>query len=143
LSSPDRLEFRVVIDYERRKLTFIPRETSDAERHGCYGVVVPFDPAWEGDPVAKVATDLGDLVLVWDTGATASIVQDSLVANSVIGSDGLFRSDTFVLGGEEFGPVELRPFRFAEPAGVDGFVGYDFFAKHVVCVDFGGNKRSS
>jgi hypothetical protein len=47
-----------------------------------------------------------------------------------------------VLGGEDFedfGPLELRLFDYAEPQGTDGFVGYSFFANHVVCIDMNRN----
>ena len=32
----------------------------------------------------------------------------------------------------------LEARKFAIPEGIDGFIGYDFFAKHTVCVDFPG-----
>lgn len=46
----------------------------------------------------------------------------------------------FSLGGADFGPLELRAFDYAEPAGTDGFIGYNFFARHIVCIDFPGKR---
>jgi hypothetical protein len=133
--------FKLVVDYEQRSMTFIPSDIPDPELHGCFGTEVPFDPTMGGEPIAKVVTDLGELVLVWDTGAPMSLVRDSLVRARGFTPDGLFvRSDQFELGNKDFGPMQLRLFNFAEPAEVDGFVGYDFFANHVVCIDFGGKR---
>jgi hypothetical protein len=133
--------FRLVIDYERQTMIFIPADRSDAERHGCYGTAVPFDPEWDGEPITKASTDLGELVLVWDTGAPMSLIREGLVTKRGITPDSKFvRSTEFALGGKNFGPVQLRLFNFAEPAGVDGFVGHDFFAKHVVCIDMSGKR---
>lgn len=133
--------FKLVVNYGQRSMTFIPSDASDPERHGCYGTEIPFDPDWDGDPVTKAVTDLGELVLVWDTGAPMSLVRDGLVRARGIAPDGLYvRSEKFVLGPKDFGPMQLRLLEFTEPAGVDGFVGHDFFANHVVCIDFGGKR---
>ncbi len=39
-------------------------------------------------------------------------------------------------GGTEFGPFRFEIADLSLPTGFDGFVGYNFFAKHVVCFDF-------
>jgi len=41
-----------------------------------------------------------------------------------------------LLGGTNFGPVQFQIWDLSLPPGFDGFVGYDFFAQHVVCLDF-------
>ena len=41
-------------------------------------------------------------------------------------------------GAIDFGPLELRAFDYSEPPGADGFIGYNFFANHVVSVDIPG-----
>lgn len=133
--------FKLVVDYGHRSLTFVPSDTPDPDKHGCSGTEVLFDPAWEGDVVTKAVTDLGDLVLVWDTGAPMSLVRDSLVRARGLVPDGRFvRTTEFELGGKDFGPLQLRLLDFAEPAGVDGFVGHDFLVNHVLCIDFGGKR---
>lgn len=45
-----------------------------------------------------------------------------------------------VLGGPDFGPFTLDVADYAEPTGTDMFIGYSFFIKHVVCVDFPGKR---
>ena len=134
-------DFKLVVDYGQRSMTFIPNDTPDPEMHGCIGSEVPFDPTMGGEPITKTVTDLGELVFVWDTGAPMSLVRKSLVRARGFTPDGLYiRSSKFGLGGEDFGPMQLRLFDFAEPAEVDGFLGHDFFAHHVVCIDLGAKR---
>ena len=134
-------DFKLVVDYGQRSMTFIPNDTPDPEMHGCIGSEVPFDPTMGGEPITKAVTDLGELVFVWDTGAPMSLVRESLVRARGFTPDGLYiRSSKFGLGGEDFGPMQLRLFDFVEPAEVDGFLGHDFFAHHVVCIDLGGKR---
>ena len=134
--------FKLVVDYRQRSMTLIPNELPEAERHGCYGTEVPFAPEMGGgEPVTKAVTDLGELVLFWDTGAPMSLIRNSLVGEHGLTPDGLHIANSrFELAGEDFGPLPLRLFGFAEPAEVDGFVGHDFFASHVVCIDLAGQK---
>ena len=49
-------------------------------------------------------------------------------------------SKRLVFGGTDFGPLQLEVADLALPPGFDGFIGYNFFAKHVVCLDFPGNR---
>lgn len=88
-----------------------------------------FDPAWNGEAVSKAGTDVGELTFVWDTGAPMSFIQAKL---------GLASTKTLLLAGRDFGPLQLRSMAFVQPEGVDGFIGYDFFAQHRVCIDFPG-----
>ena len=62
-----------------------------------------------------------------------SLVRDSLVKARGFTPNGLYiASKKFELADRDFGPLQFRLLSFAEPAEVDGFVGYDFFANHVV-----------
>jgi hypothetical protein len=133
--------YKVVLDYPHRKMTLIPANSTNEETPQCKGTVVPFLPSWNGDPVTKANTDLGELVAVWDTDAPFSILRKGGSQN--IGADALTESVTsrhFMLGGADFGPIKLAVADYAEPAGTDMFVGYDFFAKHIVCIDFPGHQ---
>jgi hypothetical protein len=133
--------YQIVLDYRAGKMTLIPPGTRRIERAGCSGAVVPFLPEWEGAPVTNAQTDFGDLTFVWDTGAPISIIRKALIqephtkaANQVI------RTERFLLNGTDFGPLDLRPLEFSQPPGSDGFVGTNFFAEHVVCIDFPGKR---
>jgi hypothetical protein len=132
---------KVVLDYRHHKMTLIQSRGSFAENDDCRGTAVPLLPGWHDAPVAKAHTNLGDLVLVWDTGATLSVIRKKTAddANATISNQSV-SIQHLSLGSTDFGPMDLRVFDYSEPAGTDGFIGYDFFSNHVVCVDFPGKR---
>ena len=126
--------FRLVLNYKEKTMTLIAPDEPDPARHGCYGTEVSFEHGWAA---TKAATDWGELVLVWDTGAPMNVIREGVVkARGIEAGDPTIQSGRFLLGGTEFGPVRFRSVDFEQPPGVDGFVGYDFFANHIVCIDF-------
>jgi hypothetical protein len=127
--------YSTVFDYRGKTLTLFSDHLGNPQRAGCFGDRVPFDPKWEGAPVSTVQTDLGDLTFVWDTGAPGNFIAERLLPKPGDGAAGPFVSQRFAMGGRNFGPQELRPSKFVQPEGADGFLGYSFFAHHVVCVD--------
>jgi hypothetical protein len=129
----------VVLDYRHGKMTLIPPEDQATERSECSGAPVPFLPEWNGAPVTKATTDFGDLTVVWDTGAPVSLIRNLRLEKAVPSND-LVRTEHFTLNGVDFGPLDLRPFEFSQPPGTDGFIGTNFFARHVVCIDLPGNR---
>jgi hypothetical protein len=99
------------------------------------------DTEWDGAPVTKVKTDSGELTLLWDTGAPSSFIKKSLAEQAAPQSSSqMLVSKHFILNGSDFGPLELRAFEFSEPPGIDGFIGGNFFANHVVCIDLPMNR---
>ena len=56
--------------------------------------------------------------------------------DSGVAPHGSVVTKTLALSGKDFGPLPLRAMEFVQPEGIDGFIGYDFFAKYTVCVDF-------
>jgi hypothetical protein len=132
---------KMVLDYQRSTIDLVSGESANVEGEGCSGHRIPFDPQWNGEPVSKVLTDFGRLTLYWDTGAPGTFVQASLLAldeNAAPAKPVL--SQKFAMQGRDFGPLELRPIQFSQPEGIDGFLGYNFFAKQVVCIDFAGKE---
>ena len=128
--------YRVVLDYRGGKMTLIPPEARHIEQAGCLGTAVATP-----DGVAKAQTDFGDLVLVWDTGAGVSFIRKSRIdpKHAKVVNDAV-RAQHFRLNGVDFGPLGFRLIEFSEPPGVDGFIGGNFFARHVVCLDFPGKR---
>ena len=127
--------YRVVLDYRHQKMTLVPSGSSKSG--GCEGTIVPFSPAWHGEPAAEVDIDLGRLTVVWDTGAPVSMLSRRFVngARSQQSGDTLV-SKRLMLGGTDFGPLQFEIEDLSLPPGFDGFVGYNFFAHHIVCLDF-------
>jgi Aspartyl protease len=133
--------YRVVVDYRRHRLTLIPSGSAKSEQDACRGAAVPFLPEWKGAAVTKAHTDLGEMTLVWDTGAPASLMRKSRVEEARPGNAAeVLTTKQFVLGIRDFGPLEFQVLDYTEPVGSDGFVGYNFFAKNVVCIDFPGKR---
>jgi hypothetical protein len=98
-------------------------------------------PEWHGAPVAKAHTDLGDLILVWDTGAARGVIRkksaDDLHASV---SDQIVSLPHLNFGDIDVGAMDFHVVDYAQLPGTDGFVGDDFFANHVVCIDFPGSR---
>ncbi len=90
-------------------------------------------------PVAKARTDIGDLILIFDTGAARGVIRkksaDDLHATV---SKQLVSLPHLNFGDADMGAMDFQVVDFAQLPGIDGFVGDDFFAEHVVCVDFPG-----
>jgi len=133
--------YRLVLDYPHKRIILIPQSRRQPEKDGCTGDVVRFLPEWNGEPLTKLQTDLGDLVMTWDTGSPISIVSRSRIdrAKATV-IDKAYTSNRAVMGNTNYGRMALRVLDFSQPPGIDGFIGNDFFAKHVVCIDFPGNR---
>jgi hypothetical protein len=124
--------YQLVLDYPRQALSLERGSSPDA----CQGTILPFLDGWRGEPVTKVTLDLGDATLWWDTGAPMSILSDAFVSKRGIqNTSDAVQTNRLALGGSDFGPWRFEVWEMSLP-GFDGFIGHDFFAKHVVCIDF-------
>jgi hypothetical protein len=129
--------YQVVLDYPHRTMTLVPPGGSPDETSRCAGTVVMFAPQWHGEPVAEVGTDLGRVVVWWDTGTPTSVLSKRFVqATGSPQSVATWTSRHLSLGDVDFGPWQFEIWDVSLPPGFDGFIGYNFFAKHVVCMDF-------
>jgi hypothetical protein len=129
--------FKVVLDYKHKSITFIPSSRFASESDACSGAKVPFMPEWHGVPVAKAHTDLGDLILVWDTGAARGIIREKSAADlHATVSNQIVSLRHLKFGDIDVGAMEFHLVDYPQLPGTDGFVGNDFFANHVVCIDF-------
>ena len=134
--------YEVVLDYPHRTMTLVPR-SNESVSGSCKGTVVPFSQSsskWRGEPVTEAGTDLGPLILWWDTGAPVSALRKTAIRDVRSQSSGdTVTMNRLTLGGGDFGPWQFEIWDMSLP-GFDGFIGYDFFAKHVVCIDFPGSR---
>jgi hypothetical protein len=134
-------DYQVVLDYRHSHMTLVPTLSHGADRDGCKGTVVPFLAEWDGAPVTKAHTDMGDLTVVWDTGAPVSLIRKARAGEShAILANQVVTTKQFRLNEIDFGPLDFRVFDFSQPQGADGFIGYNFFAQHVVCIDLPGKR---
>jgi len=129
-------QFVVVFDYPSRVVTlYSPKERKAADA-ACTGDPVPTIPDPDGIIVSMAVSDHGPMTMLWDTGATYSFVKAKVAAERHLPiRDETYTTKRFALGARDFGPLELVALDMKEPANVDGYIGYNFFASHVVCVD--------
>jgi hypothetical protein len=108
---------------------------------GVPGCNRPLRSEWEGSPVSTAKTSLGTLTFIWDTRCERfghpSRHRGNPWRRAARHGDSHRRLRA---RRRRLRPARAARVRFQEPAGVDGFVGANFFADHVVCVDF-PNKR--
>lgn len=90
----------------------------------------------------KINSDIGELKLILDTGATLTVVSEKLYPlklKNVIDHRGLptFRLNEFSIGGRDFGPKDLFFLKITqELQEFDGALGMDFIKDHVFYIDF-------
>ena len=102
---------------------------------------MPFSPAWNGEPAAEADIDLGRLTMWWDTGTPTSILSKRFTQAAPSHPTGdTVTSKRFILTGADFGPFPFEVDDLSLPPGFDGLIGYNFFARHVVCMDFPGKR---
>jgi hypothetical protein len=130
----------VVLDYPQRTMILVPRVQEDESNGTCQGKAVPFSSKWHGQLVTEVETDFGPAILWWDTGSPTTFLSKSF-ARKAQAEDlrDTITTQRLNIGGTNFGPWQFSTWDVSPP-GFDGVVGYDFFARHVVCVDFPGNR---
>jgi len=129
--------YEVVLDYPHLKMTLVPLAANDTPTEYCHGTSVPFAvTTGAAEPFTKADTDMGQLTLGWDTGSQLSFVSQEVIHRGhaqVSGEDVI--TQRFVLGGTDFGRWQFKWMELHLPF-FDGTIGYDFFATHVVCIDF-------
>ncbi len=131
--------YRVVIDYSNRALTLISPAAQPEQQAACTGTELPLVQGQDWGLVSKAETEIGELVLVWDTGTPASGVlkRRTDLAGLDYEDEETLLVEQFDINGHNFGPMELEVWDWRENSPpFDGFIGYDFFADNVVCVDF-------
>lgn len=122
-------------DYGSSTLTLFHANEEKAVAAACTGHQVPvFEHPlrfWS----SEMSTDHGPLRLVWDSGATYSMIAaESARARSMPILDDLYQTVTLKSGGSEFGPLDFVVLDLHVP-GVDALLGYNFFQRHIICFD--------
>jgi len=132
-------DFVVIYNYGESTITLY--DNSEQIANECEGVEIPLLEHPERVIVSEIEVDNGTVAAIWDTGATHSFVKAHIAAERefllVADDDGteFYYSQKFAVGGSDFGPLDFASLPFVEPNNVDVFVGRNFFAEHVVCVN--------
>jgi hypothetical protein len=143
-------QFIVLVDYPGRMMTLLSPQTADveAEAMGCKGTRVPFErTSAPGLAITQVKLDGATMRLVWDTGATYSSLPAGVVTayqlptTAAVGQKPPFyNTKRLIIGGSDFGPLEFVVLPLELPSDFEGMLGYNVFARHVVCLNYGRSE---
>lgn len=133
--------YELVLDYRRRRITLIPNGAQPASLRSCRGQIIPLERSVNWGLVSRVNTDMGDMLFVWDTGSPGLVmIKANAQAEHLDTAHGPLTFKHFRMNGREFGPLQFDIWDFPAPPGMAGFLGYNFFRDHVVCIDFPRNR---
>src|SRR5258708_4316878 len=133
--------YELVLNYRRHVITLIRKDAEPSSQDSCRGHIVPLMREINWGLVSRVNADEGDMLFVWDTGSPALVmIKASAAAAHVDTSRDTVTLNHFRMNGHEFGPLRFQMWDFPAPPGMAGFIGYDFFRDHLVCIDFPGNR---
>lgn len=130
---------KIIIDYPHRKFTIIPPDAPNEDQLLCDGIELPLDSEKLSlGLVTPTQTDIGELNVVWDTGARGNIMvkHTTDAAGLDLRARDKFETKVFAINGHDFGPVRMNVWDIpAFPTELHALVGYWFFADKIVCVD--------
>ncbi len=131
---------KLVIDYQSETLTFIPLDAPPEHQSTCSGIRIPLETDKQSlGLTTKVQTDIGELFVVWDTGARGNVMLKKTTDRAELGlvARDQFRTERFEINGHEFGPVRMNVWDIPVlPPDLNALLGYWFFSDKIVCVDF-------
>jgi hypothetical protein len=136
-------QYFAVIDFAGRSITLWPADSPPLAHAACGAVRVPMEETEQsGLVVSEFDTPSGTIRLLWDTGASYSMLPLSLVERSKL--ETILRGQTpfhipakLAAAGHEFGPLEFVVLPLQLPNDFQGMLGANFFTTHVVCIDYG------
>jgi hypothetical protein len=101
----------------------------------CNGPEVPLLKHPLGFWSSEMKTDHGSFRLIWDSGATYSLISAEAARERQLPlEDDLYRTRTLKIGATDFGPLDLVAIDLHVPEA-DALLGYNFFQTHVICFD--------
>lgn len=135
-------QFVTVIDYAGQSFTLWPPGAESEISAACGTARVPMEKTEQFDlAVSAFNTPSGTLRLLWDTGASYSMLPEALAASRRLetflrGQTPFYNSATLSVAGREFGPLEFAVLPLQLPSDFEGVFGANFFSAHVVCLDY-------
>jgi hypothetical protein len=135
----------LVIDYAKSSMALWPAH-SQVSAASCGTKRVPMERTSDpGLVVINVSTPSGPTRALLDTGATYSIVPDTLVKGRNLetflrGQQPFYGLRNMVAASNDLGPVEFVVLPVRPPEDFQVFLGWNFFSNRVVCVDYGNRQ---
>jgi hypothetical protein len=132
----------VVIDYANSAMTLWPPGSSATARNQCGSLRVPMESTKEpGLVVVRIATPSGTYRAILDTGAQYSMMPEGLARDRNLsltfrGDTPFYKMEKLTVAEQDFGPLEFVVLPAGPPRDFQVFLGYNFFSKHVVCLDY-------
>ncbi|HTF57903.1 MAG TPA: hypothetical protein VK661_11790 [Planctomycetota bacterium] len=134
--------FNLIIDYPARELVLLWPNVAPPAAYAVEEWPSTEFASGVNGVVATVEIDGSKRRLVWDTGASHCVLKTGLQGSAPVRKEGDYSVCTlkaFDVGGHDFGPVDFVLLDFKQPPA-DGFIGYPFFGKHAVFVDFRNHR---
>jgi hypothetical protein len=134
--------FFVVIDYAGHAMTLWPSAVSAEGQVDCGTRRIPMEFTWDSRLViARFETPSGPLRAIFDTGATGSFLPEALADQRHLpltqsGNTRFYSVAALTAAGQDLGPLEFVVLPLQPPHAFQAFIGADFFARHVVCLDY-------
>ena len=136
-------QYFVVLDYAGGSITLWPPGSASRARVNCGPTRISMEHTEEDDQLVVTSFDTGSgsIRLLWDTGANMSALPETIIeklrlATYTKGNTTFYRAEKLSAVGHEFGPIEFVVAPLNLPADFEGMLGRNFFATHVVCLDY-------
>lgn len=126
--------FQIILDYQRHKAVLWQGDTLPPQYASMEFSYQPFTHEMQ----SSLIIDDEKREVEWDTGANVSLIKTNDVPKGRLANiDGrqLFIANNLEAGGDLIGSLDFVVLDFNEPP-VDAIIGHNFFAKHVVFLDF-------
>jgi hypothetical protein len=126
--------YTVVVDYPHQRFELYPASRAPEVCGAATATMLPIE---DGFMFSSIQTDDGPMNLGWDTGATYSVVQESLAnARRLRLTEVFYSTRRFALDQFDAGAMRLVAIDLPGLPDLDGLIGYNFFEKHRVCFDY-------
>ena len=135
----------VLVDFPNSAI-FIEKNMEELKKNGTIDIENFYQVHFfinKGVVYITIQTELGQHNVVFDTGASFSILNQKIVAPEQImrtsSGKAYFSSKKLQINGCDFLDWDFAVTQISDSVGTDGFIGVDFFLEHAVCFDFQNN----
>jgi predicted aspartyl protease len=137
-------QYFVIVDYASASITLWPPSANTTAGLNCGHTLIPMEHTREAAlVVSRFDTQSGPIRLLWDTGATYSMLPETVAEKlkfptTVRGpnSPKFYQAKMLSAAGHDFAPLEFVLLPLKLPGDFEGMVGWNFFDRHVVCLDY-------
>jgi hypothetical protein len=135
-------QYLAIVDYAGLSIILWPKSAKERAVAACGEDSIPMEKTEQPDlAVSLFKTPSGPLKLLWDTGATYSMLPNTFASSRNLatarrGETPFYGPVELSAGSRIFAPLEFVVLPLELPRDFDGMLGKNFFMEHVVCLDF-------